>query len=147
MRLMCTSIGDRKMLICCQRSDGKSRLVDAPATITRPSAGESTASGGAFTTRSGSRKKNRKKAESAARTTPSAVLTKNAATSARTTAPRMKGQPAGSMRIGVKKVQTSVGAKLRTARAPEKRNRVQFSARCLRKTKPGFWRTGGAGDL
>ena len=49
MRLTCTSIGDRKMLICCHAPGGRrGRLPPRPATSTRPSAGDSTASiGGA----------------------------------------------------------------------------------------------------
>ena len=52
------------MLICCQRSAGNACAVGAPATITRPSAGDSTAVAAAATLRSGSRKKNRKNAGS-----------------------------------------------------------------------------------
>jgi hypothetical protein len=99
IRLMCTSIGDRKMLICCHSLDGKDCAVDGPATITRPSAGDRTASGAAEIWRSGSRKKKRKKVVRPSRTSPYAVPAKNAATMAITSPPRMKGQPAGSIRI------------------------------------------------
>jgi len=87
------------MLICCQRSDGNAWVVEAPATITRPSAGESTAVSGAEIGRSGSRKKNRKNVVSTSRTMPTAGVTSQSVTIARRRPPMTKGQPAGSMRM------------------------------------------------
>ena len=43
-RLTCTSIGDRKMLTCCHEPGGAASAIAGPATSTRPSAGDSTAS-------------------------------------------------------------------------------------------------------
>ncbi len=43
-RFTCTSIGDRKMLTCCQVPGGAASATASPATSTRPSAGDSTTS-------------------------------------------------------------------------------------------------------
>src|SRR5207249_46221 len=44
IRFTCTSIGERKMLTCCQSPGGAALAVAAPATSTRPSAGDRTLS-------------------------------------------------------------------------------------------------------
>ncbi len=56
-RLMCTSIGDRKMVTCFQSPGGDQRPSLGPAIMTRPSAGDTTTPGACGTSRSGSRKK------------------------------------------------------------------------------------------
>ena len=45
VRFMWTSIGDRKMVICCQSPGGAQRPSVGPAIITRPSAGDTTRPG------------------------------------------------------------------------------------------------------
>src|SRR5206468_4755828 len=102
MRLTCTAIGERKMLICCHDPGGAAAATAGPATSTRPSAGARTASSppepDAFGRRSGSRKKKMKNAASARNGIASAHATA-AAAAATTRAPTMKGTPAGSMRV------------------------------------------------
>src|SRR5215813_14588441 len=90
------------MLICFQEPGGATSAVDAPATSTVPSAGDNTsaavAAGGAR--RSGSRKKNVKNPAStnhgSANHTPSHAPRAMATASA----PRMKGNPEGSIGTG-----------------------------------------------
>jgi hypothetical protein len=65
-RFMCTSIGDRKIVICCQSPGGLQRPSVGPAMTTRPSAGDTTSPVAVGTTRSGSRKKYVRNAPSAA---------------------------------------------------------------------------------
>src|ERR1043166_4756520 len=91
------------MLICCQSAGENVCEVDGPATMTRPSAGETTAESGTFACLSGSRKKNRKNAVSASRTMPNQNPTAKAAMTASTRPPRANGHPAGSIRIQKKR--------------------------------------------
>src|SRR6266850_5220466 len=99
MRLTCTSVGERKMLICCQLPPGHDAPVAAPATITRPSAGDSTASASLVIVRWGSRKKNRKKQVRTRKIAAPPAPMNHSARIARINEPPMNGQPAGSMRI------------------------------------------------
>src|SRR6185295_15865903 len=96
-----TSIGDRKMLTCCHDPGGVESATAGPATSTRPSAGDSTASSSDGETRLGSRKKNRKKP--ARRKNGAATSHAPAMPHARATAsaPPMNGQAAGSMRTDI----------------------------------------------
>src|SRR4051812_10334183 len=56
VRLICTSIGERKIVICFQSPGGAQRPSVGPAIMTRPSAGETTSPGSEGTCRSGSKK-------------------------------------------------------------------------------------------
>src|SRR5258707_5062541 len=94
MRFTWTSIGERKMLICCQAPVGAAPAVAGPATSTRPSAGDRTRSLSPGGVRWGSRKKN---AKNAARATSGRAIprpTAAADASARSKAPPMNGHPA-----------------------------------------------------
>src|SRR6185295_6235678 len=102
MRFTCTSIGDRKMLICCHLPAGPPCPAGAPATITRPSAGDTTASASFVIARSGSRKKNRKKQASTRKMAAPPAPKNQSARMARINEPPMNGQPAGSMRMCVR---------------------------------------------
>src|SRR6476646_2288906 len=96
---MCTSIGDRKMLICSHDPGGAASGTAGPATSTRPSAGDSTASASPGDARSGSRKKKAKNAPSATNGIASTHATAAPDTTASSSAPPMNGRPAGSSRI------------------------------------------------
>src|SRR5882672_8379637 len=101
-RLTCTSIGERKMLICFHEPGGAASAVGAPATSTLPSAGDSTSAAVAATgaRRSGSRKKNVKNPAST-RSGSAAIAPSQAPTPAATaSAPKMKGNPEGSIGTG-----------------------------------------------
>src|SRR5436190_20807501 len=95
-------MGERKILICSQAPEGAAPGAAGPATMTRPSAGASTArpacssSGG---DRSGSRKKNAKNPASATKSSAGIHPKATPSTSASTSAPPMNGRPAGSRRM------------------------------------------------
>src|SRR5262245_32830123 len=87
------------MLICCQLPGGYAWPGGVPATITRPSAGASTASVSVVIGRSGSRKKKRNEpVRTRKRIAPPRPM-KNSASAARTSEPPINGHPAGSIRM------------------------------------------------
>src|SRR5262245_21115314 len=86
------------MLICWHAPGGALSGCGAPATSTRPSAGDNTWSSPAGGTRSGSRKKNVKNSASATNIEATRQPAKYPTTSATRSAPPMNGKPAGSMR-------------------------------------------------
>src|SRR5438552_3162197 len=98
MRLTCTSIGERKILICCHVPGGAAVATAGPATSTRPSAGARTTSTPAGGMRSGSRKKNANIAASAPKAMTGIHVPAAADTTARPSAPAMNGRPAESRR-------------------------------------------------
>src|SRR5262245_59678326 len=135
MRLTCTSIGERNTLTCCQFPGGVASPVGGPATITRPSAGESTALGGASWLRSGSRKKKRRKHDKTNRGRPKRGPVSSQTKVVKTAAPRMNGQPAGSIRIsGVRLQPDANGLKTKTGSS---------FPQVAQETNPGFF--GGSG--
>src|SRR5262245_22493684 len=89
------------MLTCFQSPGGVAAGSAAPATSTRPSAGDSTASGAAAIARSGSRKKNRNSRASTANGAATAHEIHAAASAPRIAAPPMNGHPAESTRARI----------------------------------------------
>src|SRR5262245_50075315 len=87
------------MLICCQLPAGLAWPGGVPATITRPSAGASTASVSVVIGRSGSRKKKRNNPVRTRKMTATPRPVNNSARTASRSEPPMNGHPAGSMRM------------------------------------------------
>src|SRR5215467_10793864 len=90
------------MLICFQEPGGAASAVDAPATSTVPSAGDNTSAAvaAAGTRRSGSRKKNVKNPASTSHGSANHRPSHAPRAMARASAPKMKGNPEGSIGTG-----------------------------------------------
>src|SRR5262249_28620011 len=99
VRLMCTSIGERKIVICFHVPGGAHRPSLGPAIITRPSAGDTTKPGASGMWRSGSRKKYAMKPPSAANGAAQAKRRMATSNAAGTAAAAMNGYPARSILI------------------------------------------------
>ena len=144
MRLTCTSIGDRKMLICCQSPGGARRAATSPATSTRPSAGDSTslAVGGRRADRDRGRRTRRTRQSTTKGDRPDRPPATQPTARPRTSAPPMNGtagriDPHVAAIWSADRVTTGAGA---AAGAPLPLNGIGGPATARQLRRPRCWR-------